>query len=212
MPLVEINNDEQHIKLCGWHITESLHTLLSLRQLEDCELSEFQSISNESRKKQWLACRLCLHSLIPHKTFNILHTTNGKPYILPKLGNISFTHTSEYAVVAINTKSSIGIDVERIQERIKRIRWKFMSPSEITNSYGKYEFEKYCVYWSAKESLYKYTTLNRLDFTKSLLINKFRYQNNKAFQIIGYISTARHHKQVRIKVIRIEDHILTYTL
>lgn len=212
MPLIEISSNEQHIKLCGWHITECLNTLLNLRELEDYELSEFQSISSENRKKQWLACRLCLHSLITHKTFKIRHTKNNKPYILPKIGDISFTHTSEYAVVAINTKSSIGIDIERIQERIKRVRWKFMSPSEIANSYGKYEFEKYCVYWSAKESLYKYTRLNRLNFAKSLLISDFRYQNNKIFQIIGHILTTRHNEKVRIKVMRIEDHILTYTI
>lgn len=212
MPLIVIATGVDNIKINVWHIQESESELYSLYS-EQCGMnSDVNPVSFplESRRKQWMACRLALNDMLEKINYNVRYTPVGKPYIEPRqIGAISFSHTAEYAAVALNTNGSIGLDIEKLSSRIQRVKERFLSNEELRES--NHDIHKLVTYWTAKESLFKYTDLSELDFSNNLLIKPFIYTHTP-FTINGTITKGVHHENIDLRIITLNDHIIAYTL
>ena len=71
---------------------------------------------------------------------------------------ISISHTKGYAAVAYSTAGPIGLDIERISDRVERIAHRFTSTDEAAyiDTHGQQDRPMYhLINWSAKEALYK---------------------------------------------------------
>ena len=139
-----------------WHITESadeLYALLSTHRY-DAQLADK---TNEARRAEWLAVRLLVKELFGPEA-EVAYHPSGRPYLKDSAIHISISHTRGYAAVAYSTDRLIGLDIERIADRIERIADRFTSPAEAgyINSYEQQERLLYhLINWSAKETLYK---------------------------------------------------------
>lgn len=100
-----------------------------------------------------LMVRKMLKMTLPdHK---ILYKTIGEPYLWPDSAYISITHSFPFAALAIS-KNRVGIDLEKVNEKILRIKHKFLHESEFAWTQGKEnEVELLTIIWVIKESLYK---------------------------------------------------------
>lgn len=100
-----------------------------------------------------LMVRKMLKILMPeHK---ILYKTIGEPYLWPNSAHISITHSFPFASLAVS-KNRVGIDLEKVQPKILRIKQKFLFESEHLWTGGKVnETELLTIIWVIKESLYK---------------------------------------------------------
>jgi 4'-phosphopantetheinyl transferase EntD len=66
---------------------------------------------------------------------------------------------------------SVGIDVERVAEKLVRIAPKFLSESE--KQHGQTDLKRLCTYWCAKEALYKLHGTRQLSFKDEINIHAF---------------------------------------
>jgi len=98
-----------------------------------------------------LMVRQILHDELPeHK---ILYD-NRQPFLVPKDYEISITNSFPYAALAWS-KEKIGIDVERFNPKMLRLKDKFIWPHEREFIPEDEEMEYLTIIWSVKESLYK---------------------------------------------------------
>ena len=79
---------------------------------------------------------------------------NRKPFLVPYDFEISITNSFPYAALAIS-KNKIGIDVERFNPKMLKLKDKFVYPEERTFIPESEEIEYLTIIWSVKESLYK---------------------------------------------------------
>ena len=134
---------------------------------------DFSKITNESRKKEYLAVRKLLLELT-NKDTSIIYSQEGKPKLLNNNNaNISITHTKNFVAIIISQKHITGIDIEHISDRVLRIRKKFLDTNELEwcNT-----VEKHIICWSAKETIFKLFGKN-IDF-KDIKINTFEVLEN----------------------------------
>lgn len=125
---------------------KDIFDIQQLTQKEDLE-----KIKNYPPKKlqEYLMIRQMLHDKLPnHK---ILYKDNGEPFLSPHDAEISITHSFPFAVLAIS-KEKIGIDLEKINPKIEKIKHKFLHQNEL--QWAK-DLEQLTIIWTIKEALYK---------------------------------------------------------
>ncbi len=76
------------------------------------------------------------------------------PYLYPRDFEISITHSFPFSVLGIS-KKKIGIDIEKINQRILNLKDKFAHPDETKLVPESWEMEYFTRLWAIKEGLYK---------------------------------------------------------
>lgn len=99
-----------------------------------------------------LMIRRILKNHLPQS--KILYQGNGEPYLSPNSHHISISHSFPYASLAISNQK-IGIDIEKVQSKIAKLKHKFLFPSEFQWVENERETEFLSIIWAIKESLYK---------------------------------------------------------
>ncbi|WP_124643051.1 4'-phosphopantetheinyl transferase family protein [Amniculibacterium aquaticum] len=150
MPFFKDYNDDQ-AKILVWKYDET--DVFNEKQLIIPE--DFEKVINYHPKKklEYLMIRQMLADTLPNH--RILYRTIGQPYLFPKDYFISISHSFPFASLAISEKR-IGIDLEKINDKIQRIRHKFINQNEEEwISKMDNQTEVLVVIWAIKEALYK---------------------------------------------------------
>lgn len=120
------------------------------------EIHDYKKIISESRKNEFIAIRTLLYNYYNHK--GELYYSNKKPKLKNK-SYISISHKKEHVIVATNLKNQIGIDIEKIDEKIISLKNKFCSENEIKQKWKTSDLieekEFLTMLWCAKEATYK---------------------------------------------------------
>lgn len=171
MPFIPIKTTKSY-QLGLWHITESAEELASFLVMTPAD-----NFSKDNRNLHWLAARVLLKHLLGGKTFELLKTNTGKPYLPDDNIEISLSHSGEYAAAIICIKEETGVDIEKIDPRIYRIAHKFLNDfdkSFLTEN----DIIGHYLIWNAKEVLFKYYSKGAVDFRKHLFIDLSKRDNN----------------------------------
>ncbi len=174
MGLFELKDLPNGSKLGIWHITESLPELLKIKIFSAEELDSLSTFANEHRKKEFLVARILLEKISGKKDIRISYDTHNKPRLENFKGHISITHSRNLLAVFLD-KSETGIDIELLKEKIKLIKHKFMSDTELANLKPNHITEQLTIYWCVKESLYKLYGKKELTFKANLIVGPFTY-------------------------------------
>ncbi len=172
MPLLKM---EMTAKQCGWAIWFIGETKAELESLTS-ERSPLEIIS-EQKQLEWLAGRTIIKSLVENceLTYEGIYKDEfGKPFLLKLPNQISLTHSFPYVAAQIDIQKSVGIDLEQPKEKLLRIAPRVMASYELVDA-GK-DIVKHCVYWCAKEALYKVYGRRGLIFSNHLNIEPFMLQ------------------------------------
>ncbi|MBS1549640.1 MAG: 4'-phosphopantetheinyl transferase superfamily protein [Bacteroidetes bacterium] len=116
---------------------------------------DWEKVHNYHPKKkiEYLMIRKMLYDLLPGH--QILYRTMGQPFLHPKDAFISISHSYPYASLAVSQKR-IGVDLEKVNPKILRIKHKFIHHSEESWIFGhENEVELLTIVWAIKEALYK---------------------------------------------------------
>ena len=204
MPLLHSRLLNEHTLLGMWHITEQPEELFAALPAQLCTEAISGNI-HPKRQLEWLASRTLVYALLPHFTSEplcLLRDENGKPFFENSTLQVSITHTPELAAVIISNKYHVGIDIERINPKALRVAGKFLSEAEQTHTAG--EELKTCLYWSAKETLYKLYSKRKLLFKENILLRP-----DQNF-LSGSVQTNGFSRDYRIYHELIRNHVLTY--
>jgi len=113
------------------------------------ELEKFLTFQSFEHRIQYL---LKLHLLKKTGLKNDLYYDSaGKPH-LHSNGSISISHSGKCVAVVISNKAT-GIDIQRIDERVKTLKTKYLNEKDKLPFRDEKDFYHYA--WTAKEAVYK---------------------------------------------------------
>ena len=162
--------------LSVWQITESSDELLSFFTPEEIEDPAFQKFTFEKRKCEWLATRALLKQMIG-PTYQISYTESGKPLLNhPFHQHISISHSRDFVAVLIHGYQAVGIDIESMNRNYAPICKKYLSEIELIEVNESTLLQ--CIYWCAKEAVFKLVEEDGVDFRKQIEVMAFDVQQN----------------------------------
>ncbi len=116
-----------------WQLTENEQTIATLLSEKERRLIDSQNLSPK-RFCERAASRLSLNRIKETLNDDITYTAEGKPHLLRKSGHISISHTKEWVAVAYHPFLPIGIDIERIGEKIEKVAPRVFNAPELNIS------------------------------------------------------------------------------
>jgi phosphopantetheinyl transferase len=158
-----------------WHITETTDELLSQIQLSSLENSTFLNFRHDLRKKHWLAYRVLLKQLLAPAPAGLSYDSEGKPLLDSGSHHISVSHAGEYAAAVISERVAVGIDIEKMKDRVERVKDRFLHQKELEAIGAENRLARLYVYWCGKEALYKLYGKPSVDFRNDIYIHPFNY-------------------------------------
>ncbi len=187
MPLVHAENITEECRLLVWELTESvkgLHEILPAA----ADLAEFPTISHPQKKREWLAGRVLLAQIVA-EAGEVFQGTwkdeHGKPFLIGSPHYISITHTFDYVAAVIHPTLPVGIDMEKMDDKLLRTARKYLNKNEMDEAGD--SLSTLCTYWCAKEALFKLNGRNKVSFKNAIRIQPF-LQN--AAQLHGTLDDA----------------------
>lgn len=208
MPLLHIKTLDPHIKIGFWELTESLEELreaLPRYVTIDDRLAQVHA----KRQREWLASRVLVYKILEEFTplpLQLLRNQYGKPYFPDSRFHVSITHSPKLAAVILSDKYEVGIDIELVSPKALRVQEKFLTDEE--KNYTLADERETCLYWSAKETLYKLYSRKRLVFKENLGVAPTDEPN----VLQGRVQTENFSKLYRIYHDTLHEHVLTYCI
>lgn len=174
MALVKIVKINDNSFWALWKISEPLYVLSEQYPPLLNEIAYLSEIHHPSKKAEWLAGRLTAKSLIEQfgEPFQgVFKDDHGKPYLCNSSFHISLANSYPYAAAIIHRYIATGIDLEPPKATLLRIRHKFLNQEELADAGD--DLRKLCIYWCAKECLYKIHGKRELSFRQNMHIDSF---------------------------------------
>ena len=173
MPVIEDFNITSNTRYVLWEITENYETLFSGIELDLNYKQLLSQKKSEVHKVQFLAVRHLIKYLSINPQ-NLKYDSLGKPFFENNF-KISISHSGLYAAVIVSD-TAVGIDIETINDRILKIKSKYLEtelnyPLELNT-------ETSLLYWNIKESVYKALDKTGIDFKENILVPPLDMKKN----------------------------------
>jgi len=168
-------------KYLVYEITESVDDLYKNWLVDGLFTHEFEKIVSEKRKREYLAVRLAMRSLLG-KDILICYDADGKPFLEDNSYQISISHSGKWIAVIADLTHRVGIDIECPTDKIKNIYTRFLSKTEQDELSNGNNILQLQLAWSAKEALYKIIGKQAVDFANQLRIFPFEVKSQGEIQ------------------------------
>jgi 4'-phosphopantetheinyl transferase len=176
MPLHKIELTEYQ---CGWGVWNITESESELAENELCP----SDISNVVKRTEWYAGRMLMKNLV-EKAGLIYHGMYkddfGKPYLNDHPHHVSLSHSYPHVAAQLDLNHPVGIDIEQPKAKLLKIAPRIFSAGELKDAGT--GLSKNCIYWCAKESLYKIYGQRGLSFMEHLLVLPFVPANSGELQ------------------------------
>jgi 4'-phosphopantetheinyl transferase len=205
MPLIKMQNTGNQSAWALWFISETEQEFNSI-----IEERPETSIINSTKRLEWLAGRLLLKQLAEQSGFDYQGTTKnefGKPFLKNLPHHISLSHSFPYVAAQIDLQHEIGIDLEQPKPKLLSIANRVLSPVELLDAGN--DVVKHCVYWCAKETMYKAYGKKGLHFSDQLNVKPFVLLN--AGDLYGKINANDGSRDLTMAYIIQPDYVLVHT-
>ncbi|HOO08811.1 MAG TPA: 4'-phosphopantetheinyl transferase superfamily protein [Cyclobacteriaceae bacterium] len=205
MPLQYLNGVNKG-EVVLWHITESEHVLAGLLAPVNCP----PNIANPQKRLEWMAGRLLLRHLAGASGLDyhgIEKDGFGKPFLKNHHHHISLSHSYPYVAAQLSPARPVGIDIEQPKEKLLRIAPRILDKTELENAGA--NITKHCIYWCAKEALYKIYGKRGLLFTHHLKLQPFELHEKG--ELLGWIETDGHRLYAELQYLVAPEYVLVYS-
>jgi phosphopantetheinyl transferase len=170
------------------------NTRLGIWKIEETEeffkgnVPQHRDVTHPHKRLQHLAGRFLLQFLFPDFPYHLVEIADTrKPFLKDEQYHFSISHCGDYAAVIVSKESRVGIDIEIPVEKIIKIADKFLSIEE----YSKFNIQHsilndrlptpdsrlLTLFWSAKESVFKWYGNGGVDFRKHIQLRKQNKEN-----------------------------------
>jgi phosphopantetheinyl transferase len=193
-----------------WEITESVHTLAAQLPPNTHDLLYLATVTHEGKKAESLAVRVLSKCILQEWRYaykGIIKDQHDKPYLADLPVHMSISHTSRYAAVIMHRHQEVGIDIEFVKEKLLKVAHKFLNEQEWQDAGT--DLEKLCVYWSAKEVLYKKYGRRQLSLKDEIHIEPFRLKSTG--HIKGLVKKDMYAMQNEIIYMIIDNLIISFS-
>lgn len=190
-----------------WKMEEDPGVLLSQLNNKQDLIDFVRVVTSPARILEKIVVRILLKTLLGEEKI-INYYPNGKPYFEDLSINISISHTKEYVAVILSQSPLLGIDIEYVSDRVKRVRSRFISDMEYIDPEN--EVLHLLLHWSGKETMYKALSREKVDLKENFHIKKFTPQQKGFFEASETFT--EDNLQFKIQYIAASDYIVTYTV
>jgi len=161
-----------------------VNTRLAIWKIEEGE--EFFSrnvpiqpnITHPHKRLQHFAGRYLLQWLYPGFPIELIRIADTKkPFLEDEAYHFSISHCGDFAAVIVSTENRVGIDIEIPSEKVKKIEAKFLHPNEsimLRQWSADNHLDYSTILWSAKEAMFKWWGLGKVDFSEMLRLSGSR--------------------------------------
>jgi len=188
-------------------LTEDSESLLDRLSFKERYLPLIEKMS-ENRKREWLTIRVLVKEMLGEEK-EILYNSLGKPYLSDNSFHISVSHTKGYAALIFNKENEVAIDIEKIATKVENVRKRFVNEEEEKALSQSNELIHLLLYWSAKESIYKWLGVENVDFKADLHVNPFEPVLGEWSSFEAYETRTKNQNCFKIKYFVHEDYVLT---
>lgn len=179
-----------------WKIEESRDELLSLLSHHEW-IKNIYAIKSESRVLEILSARILIKELTREEK-EVYYNDSGKPFLVDQSYHISVSHTENYVAVVIDKEKHLGLDIEYISEKIKRVRSRVIASNEYIDKEN--ELVHLLLHWSAKEAMFKFIDVEGVDFLKHLFVCSFTPRKEGSFKAAEIRTKNQHNFKAYYKV------------
>ena len=126
--------------------------------------------------------------------------------ILSDNKNISISHSDEIVTILISKENGIGVDVEKIKNKVHSVASKFLSSNEI-GFFGKDPSTRQLIRaWTAKEAIYKALRKPGISFSENIILDEF---NDKAQSANAKFISSDQETTFKLYFYDLDDYCLT---
>ena len=205
MPLLKIQKTDKQSGWALWFITEQEPQLIiaSGEKVDD-------SIVSNIKRLEWLAGRALIKALVEQcglEFHGIDKDEFGKPFLKEYSHPISLSHSYPYVAAQIDTKIEVGIDLEQPKSKLLNIAHRVLSPTELEDAGT--DVIKHCIYWCAKEAMYKAYGRRGLHFADQLLVAPFELM--RGGDLAGKIIVNGSNRELELTYSVQPDYVLVHT-
>lgn len=211
MPVIFVKQYKPDIVVGVWKISESLDTLLFLYNPQGDDKEYYDRFLVEKRRKQWLATRILVRQLLGNREMHILYDEHGKPYSPDSGMHFSLSHSGNHAAAILSLHKPVGIDIEKATDKLERVRGRFLRAEEESALDNGNRMEQLCLYWCAKEALYKVYGKRKLDFKEDIRIDLYSHRAS-SFRIKGRITAGGPGREYLLRYEMLGDYYVVHTL
>lgn len=204
MPLLKINPDTGPNAWGLWHIVESEEELIRLAGEASPE-----ELTHPRKKLEWLAGRSTVKAIAQKLGLNysgVGKDEHGKPSLINHPHSVSLSHSFPYVAAQVSGTTIVGIDLEQPKEKMRKVGPRIMIPSEWADAGN--DLVKLCVYWCAKECLFKIHGTRNLLSLRDLAIKPFTLASSG---LIHGVIPAKVKMNVTLRYTVTNDFVLVYT-
>ena len=196
-------------ELALWKIEENAEALYQQLQLDEEEQSFLQKLSNSKRYLHWLGTRVLLRKMLNTEEYiDCRADEHGKPYLTRIPYHISFSHSFDYAAVMISKNKPVGIDIERVDQKVERIVKKFLRPDELAFIQPEHRIMQLYTCWCAKEAIYKCYGRKEVSFINHIYLDAFDY--HEAGVLHAAIKNETVNLDFEVEYFRFNDYMIGY--
>ena len=206
MPLILASSIHPSGNLLLWHVEEDLAWFEDQLDLTPSLWLEYKSITNVSVRHRWLASRYAIQQVSKQTPLELIKDEFGKPYLGIDKSPMSLSHCEGF-VAAIHADIPVGIDVERISSRVKRIKNYYLKDEEL-DMLGD-NVDSLILAWSAKESIFKWFGLKEIGYKSQLCIKSI---DSVGFVLEVEIKSKGHNLIQPVFFRQDSDKVLTWTI
>ncbi len=207
--LIEKHTYDNGLSVALWDIAETEEQLMSLLGNDAVVAEELIPFTSTKRRLEYLASRCALNELVGSEQ-HVCYYPNGAPYLANNPLNISISHTGHYALVAIHPTDKVGIDIERIGDKVGRVRHKFLSHEELGAVDARSEKIHLTILWAAKEAMYKVMGVETVEFTEQIRIEPFTpYMDG---EIIAHETASANKKEYKLQYKVYPEFVIVHTI
>ena len=205
MPLIKMQTTGHQSAWALWFISETEQEFISTNE----ERPE-STIINATKRLEWLAGRVLLQQLTEQFGLDYQGTTKnefGKPFLKNLPHHISLSHSFPYVAAQIDLHFEIGIDLEQPKSKLLNIAHRVLSSTELIDAGT--DIVKHCVYWCAKETMYKAYGKRGLHFSDQLQVMPFELL--RAGDLYGKINANDCSRDLTMTYLIQPDYVLVLT-
>jgi len=202
MPLVYQQNINATTRIAVWHITEQEDFFLAVVPVQ-------REIKHWHKRLQHLAGRLLLKELYPDFPVELIQVADTKkPFLENEPFHFSISHCGDYAAVMVSKEYRVGVDIELMNPKIEKIIPKFLTDVECFLMPRGAIASTATLFWSVKETIYKWNSRAGVDFKKHIAI---RFTTGNAHEgIVHCIFNGQ--TELDVHFIHFNDNYLTWVL
>lgn len=209
MPIIWNKHLGKNGDLAVWHINEPAEALYQKLQLNAAEKAFYDSLQSSKRNMHWLGSRVLLRTLLNTTEYiDCQLDGNNKPYLVNFPYEISISHSNDYAAVIIYKEKPVGVDIEKMSDKIERISKRFLSEQELSNISTLNRIEHLYVCWGIKETLFKLYGKGNLPFIGGIEIDEFVYKENG--MATARISLPDFKKEYKVEYLKLGEYMLSW--